>query len=75
MQTEVEHLRDNVKQLEHKLENRDVEDEEKWSKREEIWKAKLSEADIAIQAAESKEKILIERLEVAENNCERRQRP
>ena len=66
MQTEVEHLRDSVKQLEHKLENRDLEDEEKWSKREEIWKAKLSEADIAIQAAESKEKILIERLEVAE---------
>ena len=66
MQTEVEHLRDNVKQLEHKLENRDVEDEERWSKREEIWKAKLSEADIAMQAAESKEKILLERLEVAE---------
>ena len=53
-----------MKTFEHKLENRDVEDDEKWSKREEIWKAKISESDVALQAAENKVQLLSERLEV-----------
>ena len=70
LQTEVEHLRDASKQLERRLEDRSIEDEEKWTKREEIWKAKLSEADIALQAVESREKILHERLEVTEKQLQ-----
>lgn len=66
MMTEVEHLREAVKQLEAKLESRDLEDEEKWSKREEIWKAKLTESEVCVQAAEARQKLLEERLEVAE---------
>ena len=64
--TEVEHLREAVKQLENKLESRDADDEEKWSRREEIWKAKLSECELSVQASENREVLLQERLEVAE---------
>jgi len=67
---EVEHLREAVKTFEHKLENRDVEDDEKWSKREEIWKAKISESDVALQAAENKVQLLSERLEVTEKQLQ-----
>ena len=70
LQTEVEHLREASKQLESRLEDKNIEDEEKWTKREEIWKAKLSEADIALQAVESREKILHERLEVTEKQLQ-----
>jgi len=67
---EVEHLREAVKAFEHKLENRDVEEEEKWCKREEIWKAKISESDVALLAAESKVQLLSERLEVTEKQLQ-----
>ena len=70
LQTEVEHLRDASKQLERRLEDRSIEDEEKWTKREEIWKAKLSEADITLQTVEAREKILNERLEVTEKQLQ-----
>ena len=70
LQTEVEHLREASKQLESRLEDKNIEDEEKWTKREEIWKAKLSEADIALQAVEAREKILQERLEVTEKQLQ-----
>ena len=70
LQTEVEHLREASKQFESRLEDKNVEDEEKWTKREEIWKAKLSEADIGLQAVEAREKILMERLEVTEKQLQ-----
>ena len=56
--------------MESRLEDKNIEDEEKWTKREEIWKAKLSEADIALQAVEAREKILQERLEVTEKQLQ-----
>ena len=56
--------------MESRLEDRSTEDEEKWTKREEIWKAKLSEADIALQTVEAREKILHERLEVTEKQLQ-----
>ena len=70
LHTEVEHLREASKQFESRLEDKSVEDEEKWTKREEIWKAKLSEADIALQGVEAREKILKERLEVTEKQLQ-----
>ena len=63
---EVENLRDAIRQLEARKEERDQDEEERWSKREMVWKAKLAEADIALQTVESREKILKERLEVSE---------
>ena len=66
----MEHLREANRQLECRLVDRNVEDEEKWTRREEIWKAKLSEADVNLQTAESREKILNERLEVIEKQKE-----
>ena len=56
--------------MESRLEDRNIEEEEKWTKREDIWKAKLSESDIALQAAEAREKILNERLEVADKQLQ-----
>ena len=56
--------------MESRLEDRNIEEEEKWTKKEEIWKAKLSESDIALQAAEAREKILNERLEVADKQLQ-----
>ena len=66
----MEHLREANRQLECRLVDRNVEDEEKWTRREEIWKAKLSEADVNLQTAESREKILNERLEVIEKQLQ-----
>ena len=63
---EVDNLRDAIRQLEVKRDERDLDEEERWSKREQVWKAKLAEADVALQTVEAREKILQERLAVAE---------
>ncbi len=61
LQTEVEHLCEASKQFEIRPENKNVEDEDKRTKREKIRKAKLFEADIALQAVKVREMILMER--------------
>ena len=63
---EVENLRDAIRQLEEKREGRDKEEEERWAKREQVWKAKVAEAEVSLQTGETREKILQERLEVTE---------
>jgi len=65
--TEIDTMRESIKQYEIQREKREFEDEEKWAKREEIWKAKLAEVDSALQASEIREKGLENRLEIAEN--------
>jgi len=65
--TEIDNMRESIKQYEVQREKREFEDEEKWAKREEIWKAKLAEVDTALQASETREKGLENRLEIAEN--------
>ena len=61
LQTEVEYFREASKLFEIRLEDKNVKDENKWTKREEIWKAKLFEADIILQAVLVREMILMER--------------
>jgi len=68
--SELESLRDVVKQLEQEKENVVVEGEEKLAQREEIWKARMAELDTALQASETKEKGLVQRLEIAENQLQ-----
>jgi len=65
--TEIDNMRESIKKYEAQREKREFEDEEKWAKREEIWKAKLAEVDSALQASETREKGLENRLEIAEN--------
>lgn len=65
--TEIDNMREAVKHYEVQNQKREIEDEEKWAKREEIWKAKLAEVDTALQASETREKGLTNRLEIAEN--------
>jgi len=65
--TELDNLRESIKQHEAQSQKRELEDEEKWAKREEIWKAKLAEVDSALQASETREKGLENRLELADN--------
>ncbi len=60
LQTEVEHLCEASKQFEIRPENKNVEDEDKRTKREKIRKAKL-EANIALLAVKVREMILMER--------------
>ena len=60
-------MREAVKHYEVQNQKREIEDGEKWAKREEIWKAKLAEVDTALQASETREKGLTNRLEIAEN--------
>ena len=59
-----------MKQLEQEKENVVVEGEEKLAQREEIWKARMAELDTALQASETKEKGLVQRLEIAENQLQ-----
>ena len=68
--SELESLRDVEKQLEQEKENVLVEVEEKLAQREEIWKARMAELDTALQASETKEKGLVQRLEIAENQLQ-----
>jgi len=65
--TEIDNMREAVKHYEVQNQKREIEDEEKWAKRGEIWKAKLAEVDTALQASETREKGLTSRLEIAEN--------
>jgi len=65
--TEIDNMRESIKQYEIQREKREFEDEEKWAKREEVWKAKIAEVDSALQASETREKGLESRLEIAEN--------
>ena len=63
---EVDNLREAIRQLEEKVEGRDKEEEERWGKREQVWKAKVAEAEVSLHTVETREKILQERLEVTE---------
>ena len=63
---EVDNLRDAIRQLEEKREERDRDEEERWGKREEVWKAKVAEAEVSLNTVETREKILQERLKVTE---------
>lgn len=63
---EIDNLRDAVKQNDLLNQKREMEDESKWAKKEELWKAKLGEVDSALQASETREKGLVHRLEIAE---------
>ena len=63
---EVDNLREAIRQLEEKVEGRDKEEEERWGKREQVWKAKVAEAEVSLNTVETREKILQERLEVTE---------
>eukprot|EP00092_Neocalanus_flemingeri_P029725 GFUD01032273.1.p1 GENE.GFUD01032273.1~~GFUD01032273.1.p1 ORF type:complete len:590 (+),score=186.75 GFUD01032273.1:44-1813(+) len=66
MLNEVDNLREAIKHYEVQNQKRELEDEEKWAKREEIWKAKLGEVDSALQASETREKGLAHRLDIAD---------
>ena len=61
---ELDNLRDTIRQLVEKREERDKEEEERWGKREQVWKAKVAEAEVSLQTLETREKILQEKLEV-----------
>ena len=63
---EVDNLRDAIRQLEEKREERDRDEEERWGKREQVWKAKVAEAEVSLTTVETREKMLQERLEVTE---------
>ena len=63
---EVDNLRDAIRQLEEKREERDMDEQERWGKREEVWKAKVAEAEVSLNTVETREKILQERLKVTE---------
>jgi len=64
--TEIDNMREAVKHYELQNQRRELEDDEKWAKREDIWKAKLAEVDSALQASETREKGLVDRMEIAE---------
>jgi len=64
--TEIDTMREAIKHYDVQNQKREHEDEEKWAKREETWKAKLGEVDSALQASETREKGLADRLDIAE---------